>query len=127
MMTVSSSFPSLQESEFSSALLSLLSGCVAGIAAAAVSNPADALLTQSQSTDKDSPASPIDALLQILREDPSALFSGLIPRCVFFGALIAGQFLLYDFFKQLFGVSTNDITMVLDVFADRLSFYEGEY
>ena len=41
-----------------------------------------------------------------------------------FGSLIAGQFLLYDYWKQVFRVSTNDITLVLDVFADRMSFYQ---
>ena len=47
-----------------------------------------------------------------------------MPRAVFFGSLIAGQFLLYDYWKQVFRVSTNDITLVLDVFADRMSFYQ---
>ena len=58
------------------------------------------------------------------REEPLALFRGFVPRAVFFGSLIAGQFLLYDYWKQVFRVSTNDITLVLDVFADRMSFYQ---
>ena len=52
------------------------------------------------------------------------LFNGLLPRCVFFGALIAGQFLLYDDLKRVFKVGPDDILFVLDVFSDRLSFYD---
>ena len=61
---------------------------------------------------------------RLAREEPLALFRGFVPRAVFFGSLIAGQFLLYDYWKQVFRVSTNDITLVLDVFADRMSFYQ---
>ena len=39
-------------------------------------------------------------------------------------ALIAGQFLLYDDLKRVFKVAPDDILYVLDVFADRLSFYD---
>ena len=47
-----------------------------------------------------------------------------MPRCIFFGALIAGQFLLYDTFKQLFKVGSSDIVFYLDVFASTdLSFW----
>ena len=52
-----------------------------------------------------------------LQTNPLSLFNGLLPRCVFFGALIAGQFLLYDEFKSLFKVGTSDINFYLDVFA----------
>lgn len=34
------------------------------------------------------------------------------------------QFLLYDYFKSLLGVSPSDLSEGLDVFADRLSFYD---
>lgn len=123
---VANSFPSLQESSASAALLSLLSGCIAGVAAAVVSNPADVMLTKSQSGNGLSrPNPPLTTLVAILRSNPCALFSGLVPRCVFFGALIAGQFLLYDIFKKLFGVGSDDLELVLDVFADRLSFYDS--
>jgi hypothetical protein len=36
----------------------------------------------------------VGALRESLATDPLALFSGLLPRCAFFGGLIAGQFLL---------------------------------
>ena len=60
-------------------------------------------------------------MLQIARDtletNPLSLFNGLLPRCVFFGALIAGQFLLYDEIKALFKVGTQDIEFYLDVFS----------
>jgi hypothetical protein len=43
-----SAMPSLQETPLSSALLSLLGGTTAGVAAAAASTPADVLLTRTQ-------------------------------------------------------------------------------
>ena len=41
----------------------------------------------------------------------------------FFGTTIGGQYLLYDFWTRLFRVSPDDLNLVLDVFADRISFY----
>eukprot|EP00900_Chrysochromulina_parva_P012085 jgi/Chrpa1/20878/Chrysochromulina_OHIO_Genome00006408-RA len=135
--------PASQETPLASALLSLTGGLVAGVSAAAISTPADTLLTQTQAGRKSSssggggdvagasdargtpdPLSLGEALSTQLATDPLGLFRGLLPRCVFFGALIAGQFLLYDQCKQLFKVAPDDLVFVLDVFADRLSFYE---
>ena len=67
-------------------------------------------------------------MLQIAKDtlatNPLSLFNGLLPRCIFFGALIAGQFLLYDDFKRLFKVGSSDIVFYLDVFASTdLSFW----
>jgi len=78
--------------------------------AAAVSTPADTLLTLSQTPVADAdgcmqdPPTILQAGKDTLRDDPLSLFNGLLPRCVFFGALIAGQFFLYDVFKGLFKV-----------------------
>ena len=110
--------PSAQEGPLSSALLSLAGGLVAGVIAAAISTPADTLLTLTQSSSDDNdPPTMLEALAASLQDNPLDLFRGLAPRCVFFGALIAGQFLLYDQCKQLFGVGMNDLTYVLDVFS----------
>ena len=59
----------------------------------------------------------MQAARDAVQTNPLSLFSGLLPRCVFFGALIAGQFLLYDQFKSIFKVGTSDISFYLDVFA----------
>ena len=123
---IASAIPSLQEGP-AAALLSLLGGLAAGVVAAAVSTPADTLLTLTQSCDDDgctAAPSVLEAAGDAIRTDPLGLFRGLLPRCVFFGALIAGQFLLYDNLKTVFKVGPDDIQLVLDVFADRLSFYE---
>lgn len=143
--------PSAQESVGSAAAVALVAGAVAGVAGAIVTNPADTLLTLSAQTPQaaqqpaaaearrgrgaarssvaaveatGAPPSLLDTAVRIVREDPTQFFRGLLPRCLFFGALIAGQFLLYDYFKGAFRVSNNDLLLVLDVFADRLSFYE---
>lgn len=61
--------------------------------------------------------------LEKLRAESASLFAGVGARCLLFGMIIAGQYVLYDFWKRLFKVSPNDIVLVLDVFADRLAFY----
>ena len=127
--SIAEAFPLAQEGPLASALLSLTGGLAAGVVAAAVSTPADTLLTLSQA-----PPSGGDGdahkptMLQIAQEtlatNPLSLFNGLLPRCVFFGALIAGQFLLYDDLKRLFKVGSSDIVFYLDVFASTdLSFW----
>ncbi|CAN0081634.1 unnamed protein product [Ectocarpus sp. 6 AP-2014] len=58
-------------------------------------------------------------------EGIGGLFSGLGLRAVFFGAAIALQFFAFDYFKVLLQVAPDDLQLVLDVFADRLSFYTG--
>ena len=122
--SIAEAFPLAQEGPLASALLSLTGGLAAGVIAAAVSTPADTLLTLSQTApppDADGRAREPPTMLQIagdtLRTNPRSLFNGLLPRMVFFGALIAGQFLLYDEFKSLFKVGTSDISFYLDVFA----------
>ena len=129
---IAAAFPLAQEGPLASAFLSLAGGLTAGVVAAAVSTPADTLLTLSQTPSSDDKpngnASESRTLLRITQDtlatDPLSLFNGLLPRCVFFGALIAGQFLLYDNFKQLFKVGSSDIVFYLDVFASTdLSFW----
>jgi hypothetical protein len=130
---IAAAFPLAQEGPLASALLSLTGGLAAGVVAAAVSTPADTLLTLSQTspptadTDGGARAKPLTLLelgQDMVATNPVALFNGLLPRCVFFGALIAGQFLLYDSFKGLFKVGSSDIVFYLDVFASTdLSFW----
>jgi hypothetical protein len=61
-----------------------------------------------------------------MQDEPGGLKSlggGLGLRAVFFGSAIALQFFLYDYFKAVLKVAPDDLQQVLDVFADRLSFY----
>ena len=130
---IAAAFPVAQEGPLASALLSLTGGLAAGVVAAAVSTPADTLLTLSQTPPPNAaseggaraePPTMLQLGKDMVATNPLALFSGLLPRCLFFGALIAGQFLLYDYFKRLFNVGSDDITFYLDVFASTdLSFW----
>jgi Mitochondrial carrier protein len=46
----------------------------------------------------------------------SNLFVGLGSRSIFFFLVIGLQFFLYDYVKNLFQVSSDDLSLVLDVF-----------
>ncbi len=138
---IESVLPSLSENPSTAFLASLIGGLVAGAVAGAVSTPADTVLTRLQrrspqrahgaesgdtghANDSDATAAGMGSLGDELLREPGSLFSGWVARSVLFGAIISGQYLLYDVWKRVFKVSPNDIVLVLDVFADRLSFYE---
>lgn len=108
-------FPAAKEAANASLLVSFLSGIAAGVAGAFTGCPADAVLTrvnvQPEETDW-------RAMVKVMLAEPGGwrnLFAGVDIRVVFFALLIGIQFFLYDFFKQLFGVAPDDLTLVLDV------------
>ena len=102
----------------------LLAGVIAGVVSGLLTTPADTLVTRlSNARSRGEDASLIDTARSTLADDPASLFSGLGPRCLLFGATIGGQYLLYDFWTRLFRVNPDDLNLVLDVFADRISFY----
>ena len=118
---ISSSLPALQEYGSVSALIA---GIIAGVVAGLLTTPADTLVTRlSNARSRGEEASLLDTARSTLANDPKSLFTGLAPRCFLFGATIGGQYLLYDFWRRLFRVSADDLNLVLDVFADRVSFY----
>ena len=96
----------LPEGVDSSFEVSALAGAIAGLASAVVSNPADVIITQISSGQD-----PQRASLASLD-----LWKGLGARSVYFAAAICAQFLIYDTVKELLGVSTGDLRLVLDVF-----------
>ena len=51
------------------------------------------------------------------------LFAGAAQRCLLFAVIIAVQLILFDFFRDKLQVAPEDLSLSLDVFADRLSFY----
>ncbi|KAG5189795.1 mitochondrial carrier domain-containing protein [Tribonema minus] len=119
-------FPLAQEGFLSSLALSLVSGMAAGVAGAIVSNPADVLLTRLNTACRDPARTTWQAELKVLLAEEGGfkkLGDGLGLRAVFFGSAIALQFFLYDYFKAILKVAPDDLGQVLDVFADRLSFY----
>jgi len=126
--------------------VSAVAGAVAGIAGAIISHPADLILTlQSSSAEpgrdgsaeegsggdgrKETKSTDWRPLVKELLEKDGGianLFVGLPARALFFFLVIGLQFFLYDFVKGLFNVSSDDLTLVLDVFyAIRRGLVEG--
>ena len=101
-------------------LLSAFSGALAGIAGAFVSHPADLILTlTSASSKEDGPSKDWKAIVKELLAKEGGivnLYAGFPARAVFFFLVIGLQFFLYDYFKTLLDVGTDDLTLVLDVF-----------
>ena len=109
--------------------------CTAG---AIVSHPADLILTKTSATksslkkseeehctlDKTATTSSVSGpawvsvIKELIAQDGgiSNLFVGLGSRSIFFFLVIGLQFFLYDYVKGLFQVSSDDLTLVLDVF-----------
>ena len=127
--------------------ISAVAGALAGIAGAIISHPADLILTLQSSSVKSGSGSSADGgtnskdgeeeiksadwrplVKELLEKDGGIanLFVGLPARALFFFLVIGLQFFLYDFVKGLFNVSSDDLTLVLDVFyAIRQGLVEG--
>ncbi|CAM9546268.1 unnamed protein product [Ectocarpus sp. 6 AP-2014] len=108
--------PYLADQKSTQLAVSLTSGLVAGVCAAIVSQPADTVLsTMSRSPDRSSIPNTIRAIVD--ERGPGGLFLGLPSRIVWSGAIISGQFLLYDLCKTALHVSVDDLRVFLDVVA----------
>mmetsp|Transcript_30580 Transcript_30580/g.89350 ORF Transcript_30580/g.89350 Transcript_30580/m.89350 type:complete len:1165 (+) Transcript_30580:324-3818(+) len=125
--------------------ISAVAGAIAGIAGAIISHPADLILTLQSGSAKSGSGSSADGggkdeeeetdstdwrplVKELLEKDGGVanLFVGLPARSLFFFLVIGLQFFLYDFVKGLFNVSSDDLTLVLDVFyAIRRGLLEG--
>jgi hypothetical protein len=98
-----------------------------------VSHPADLILTKTSASkrqetvparethsDEDKSAGPawVVVVKDLISQEGgiSNLFVGLGSRSIFFFLVIGLQFFLYDYVKNLFQVSSDDLTLVLDVF-----------
>jgi len=86
-------------------VISLLSGVVAGVAAAIISHPADTLLSKINKKGAGGQGSTISRLLNISREMGFAklCLTGLGARCIMIGTLTAGQFGIFDSVMNIFG------------------------
>jgi len=125
-------FPVTEEDPALTLAVSLLAGLVAGVTGAIVTTPPDNILTKVsfRSTDQSTSSDWKQIVKELLQEQEGGianLFRGVGLRSFYFGSLISLQFFLYDFFKILFHVSSDDLKVVLDVFSDRLSFYADLY
>jgi solute carrier family 25 phosphate transporter 3 len=113
-------YPLAQEDLKLSLGISLAGGVLAGIAAAAVSNPADMIISEMKKAKSD--LSPQEVLQELLdRAGVSTLFKGLPIRMVFYSLNAAFQFLVYDGVRFALGVGPDDLRLYLDVLGEALN------
>ena len=108
--------------------VSAAAGAVAGIAGAIISHPADLILTKTSArsnrrheNDETAGGNTEDwrsVVRDMISRDGGVanLFVGLPARAAFFFLVIGLQFFLYDYVKGIFQVSSDDLSLVLDVF-----------
>ena len=121
--------PAARERPVASFLVTLACGALAGAVGALTSAPADAVVTE-LATGKYGPdwkkalATVVggDGITATIKGAPR-LFAGAAQRCLLFAVIIAVQLILFDFFRDKLQVAPEDLSLSLDVFADRLSFY----
>ena len=124
---VFAAYPALAASVATSLGVSLLSGALAGAVSTVVSQPADVVL--SKVAQGDGSAAFVGQLpgkvnqLALLQQAAGVivrnyglqgLYLGLPSRCLWSGAIIAGQFFLYDVFKSALHVTASDLTLFYD-------------
>ena len=121
--------PAARERPVASFLVTVACGALAGAVGALISAPADAVVTE-LATGKYGPnwrgalATVVGGdSIQATIEGAPRLFSGAAQRCLLFAVIIAVQLILFDFFRYKLQVAPEDLSLSLDVFADRLSFY----
>jgi len=87
--------------------ISLMSGVIAGVAAAIISHPADTLLSKINKAGAGGSGSTTSRLINIAKEMGFAklCLTGLGARCVMIGTLTAGQFGIFDSVMAVFGAS----------------------
>mmetsp|Transcript_14940 Transcript_14940/g.22611 ORF Transcript_14940/g.22611 Transcript_14940/m.22611 type:complete len:731 (-) Transcript_14940:138-2330(-) len=105
--------PSLAEQVSTQLFVSFLAGLVAGTVASVVSQPADTILSKMKQEEGISAQQAIKNLVK--RFGPAGLFIGLPSRVLWAAPIIAGQFLLYDLFKNTLQVAGEDLTLFFDV------------
>jgi solute carrier family 25 (mitochondrial phosphate transporter), member 3 len=106
--------PGLRDAIWTTLAVSLVAGGLSGILSSVVSQPADCLLTYVAKGGTN--IGLMDgARKMIMEEGPGSLFRGLGSRCVWAGSIIAGQFLLYDVFRTVFGVNADNLNQVFQL------------
>jgi len=128
--------PELLDLPPASLAIALASGVIAGVASAICSQPADVLLSRVAQGAKDREApqgqlpGSVNQLALLMHEAQSVLrefgfggfFLGLGSRCIWSGAIIGGQFTLYDVFKQLLHVTAAELAQYYDALAATAAF-----
>lgn len=110
--------PGLRDATWTCLVVSLVAGGWSGVVSAVFSQPADSVLTYI-AKDNQNNSGGTNILTQVQRMvsegGAAALFRGLGSRCVWSGCIIAGQFLLYDVFRTMFGVNSDNLSQVFEV------------
>jgi len=100
--------------------VTLVAGAAAGAAGALLSAPADAVVTELASGRS---ATPRDAVAAVA-SGKTPPFAGAAERMVLFAVVITVQLVLFDACRATLDVAPENLSLSLDVFADRLSFYD---
>eukprot|EP00977_Amphora_coffeiformis_P006772 scaffold1485_cov171-Amphora_coffeaeformis.AAC.11 len=113
-------FPMATEDLKLSLLISLIGGVLGGTAAAFVSNPADALLSELKKAKSD--ISPLEAAKAMWERGRFAPFyKGLPIRLVYYPLVASLQFSVYDGVRFALGIGPDDLKLYLDVLGGALS------
>lgn len=108
-------WPALQDATWTTLAVSLVAGGISGTLSCVVSQPADSVLTYVAQNSSDNLGVIQGCRVMVEKEGVGSLFRGLGSRCVWAGSIIAGQFLLYDIFRNFFGVSGEDLSQIFQV------------
>lgn len=116
-------FPAAQEDIQLSLAVSLGGGVIGGLAAAIVSNPADATISEMKKSK--TKLGPVDALKGLIEKGGySNLFRGLPVRMIFFPLIVSMQFFVFDSIRLYLGIGSDDLKVYLDVLGGALK--DGE-
>ena len=90
---------------------------MSGLLSSVVSQPADSVLTYVSKNKVENSNSGVleGAMMMVEKEGPGSLFRGLGSRCLWASVIISGQFFLYDIFRNLLGINSEDLTQVFQL------------
>ena len=123
--------PAARERPLFALLVSLASGLVAGSMAGLTSHPADTVVTRltTGGFGRDWRAALTDVLSGAESDKPAdqakVLYAGVRQRCLALAIIVTAQFIIFDGLRTLLAVSKDDLSLILDVFEDRLDFYSA--
>lgn len=114
-------WPMLRDETWTALTVSLVAGAFSGALSCFVSQPADAVLTYvAQESKSDTTGNKRLGVLEgsrlmIEESGVSSLFRGLGSRSLWAASIISGQFLLYDIFRNYFGVNSDDLSQIFQI------------
>ncbi|KAL3767454.1 hypothetical protein ACHAWO_012844 [Cyclotella atomus] len=108
-------WPVLKDGAMTPLVVSLIAGGIAGALSSIVSQPADSVLTYVTKQSAGNLGVFEGAKMMVQKDGVGSLFRGLGSRCIWAGCIIAGQFLLYDVFRGMFGITGDDLNQVFEI------------